>query len=339
MPTPPLTTTTTTALPPCAHALCTLSHVVAIPLTSPISLPLLAEGGQTGASFKDAAADVKAQCGVFIGRWRPSSKVDPHLRARVAVKVMEQHKSTNDDIPHLLTMNFPYVNHFRGQFCTSQQLQVADGSCLTIMVSSYCAGGDHFSAISQPVQAADSPTDPYSIHLQFVQGSGFCFGNPDFSDEEVNHGINPCHVEVISKNKKPPHAKITTFYRFFSFVCVFLDPASPSTGIICRVERRGERFFQLFCSGLQYPQCNFPYDASAPRHMDDFTQEFVLPPGAASAACCMLFARTDDQGGIGSFEKCMPRPNAPFLRAFAVQLLRAVGYCHSRKLKSHNGEQ
>ena len=53
----------------------------------------------------------------------------------------------------------------------------------------------------------------------------------------------------------------------------------------------------------------------------------------------MLIANADDQGVIQSFEKCMPRPNAPFLRAFAVQLLRGLGYCHSRKLTSHNGEQ
>jgi hypothetical protein len=302
------------------------SRVAAVPLTSPISGPLLAEGGRTGGSFRAAATSVQGQCGVFIGRWRPSSKVDPHLRTRVAVKVMEKHKSTNVDIPHLLTMNFPYVNHFRGEFRTSQQLNVPSGSPLTIMVSSYCAGGDHFSAVGQPVQGAGDPTDPYSIHLQFVEGSGFCFGNPDFDREIVNHGMaNPCHI-----GKK-------TVYHCFSFVCVSLDPASPSAGVICRVRSRGERFFQLFCSD---PLCHFPYDASAPRRMDEFTREFVLAPGMSSATCCMLFATTDDdQGGVKSFEKCMPRPNAPFLRAFAVQLLRAVGYCHSRKLTSHNGEQ
>jgi hypothetical protein len=221
-------------------------------------------------------------------------------------------------------MNFPYVNHFRGEFGTSQQLTVPSGSDLTIMVSSYCAGGDHFSAIGQPVQGAGDPTDPYSIHLQFVEGSGFCFGNPDFDGEEVNHGM----VDPFLFKKR---------YQLFSFICVSLDPSSPSTGVICRVEKRGERFFQLFCS--DDPQCHFPYDKSTRRHMNEFTREFVLPPGAASAACRMLLAETNERDRIMGFQKYMPRPNAPFLRAFAVQLLRAVGYCHSRKLTSHNGEQ
>jgi hypothetical protein len=323
---PPTTPHPPPSLPP--RQRCTLLFFPMAPLTRPISGPLLAPGGRGGRST------AQRNCGVFIGRWRPASKVDPHLRARVAVKVMMKDDVLNRDIPYLLTMNFPYVNHFRGEFGTSQQLKVPSdppGPPLTIMVSSYCAGGDHFSAIAQPVQGAGDPTDPYSIHLQFVRGSGFCFGNPDFDGEQVNHGMpNPLPPPVAPTTVAPKEV-----CHYLSFICV---QASPSAGVICRVEKRDERFFQLFCSDSD-PQCHFPYDADAPRRIDQFTREFVLPPGVASAACCMLIANADDQGVIRSFEKCMPRPNAPFLRAFAVQLLRGLGYCHSRKLTSHNGEQ
>ena len=78
---------------------------------------------------------MRPQCGVFIGRWRPNSRLEPSLRTRVAVKVMEKDKRTNLDVQHLVSMDFPYVNQFLGEFQSSQQLGVVQGSALTIMVS------------------------------------------------------------------------------------------------------------------------------------------------------------------------------------------------------------
>ena len=294
--------------------------------------PLGCPGGKSGASAKDAARSVRPQCGVFIGRWRPNSRLEPSLRTRVAVKVMEKDKRTNLDVQHLVSMDFPYVNQFLGEFQSSQQLGVVQGSALTIMVSTYCSGGDHFSALTNP---NPSEVSPYEIYLQSQEGGLFCFVNPDRLPEIVNHTMsNVSHVWLPSKHDPQIPVEV------FSYIFVGTDATKPTEGIICRVEKVDERSFTLWSSE---PPCRFPYDATNPLNASQFSAPFVLR-GVQNASCCMLYAVIEWGSAAGSaptlkkFYKCMPRPNVAFLRAFSVQMLRALGYCHSRKLTAHNGE-
>ena len=260
-----------------------------------------------------------------MGQWRPNSKLDPSHRTRVAIKVMEKGKKTNLDVQHLVSMDFPYVNQFLGEFQSSRQLGVVQGSTLTIMVSSYCSGGDHFSALTSPV----SGCSPCTIHLQYFPGDArFCFVNPDQPLDIVNHTMSDvCHVTIGGKG-----------FEVFSYICVCTDPSTPTAGTICRVEKVNERFFALWSSE---PACRYPYDVSGVFNASHFNSPFVLT-AMQNAKCFMLYAEVESGWGssttLKKFHFCVPRPNVAFLRAFSVQMLRALGYCHSRKLTSHNGE-
>jgi hypothetical protein len=323
------------------------------------SRPKECEGGKSGASVKQSS--YRDKCGVYIGRWRPNSKLDPLLRTRVAVKVMEKPeapkggkapKAGNRDIQHLVGMDFPYVNHFLGEFSSSRQLGVSSGSPLTIMVSSHCSGGDHYSAMHHP---ASENAPAYIIRLQAHadgQLQRFCFCNPDHTDEIVNHGMEaPLSKVYYPPNKKKTH-EVQAFP--FSYVCVCdepCDPSSPLAGIICRVERIDDRFFSLWSSD---PLCRYPHaadvsDAKETISSSQFSSRFHSTKGGAR--CFMLLpevhpsplAEAEQESPtaikpIRTFRKCLPRPNVSFLRAFSVQLLRGLGYCHSCKLTSHNGE-
>jgi hypothetical protein len=125
------------------------------------------------------------------------------------------------------------------------------------------------------------------------------------------------------------------------YICVCDNP-SKLQGIICRVEAIDEHFFYLWSSdpARRYPQ---PEEAS-PTPSSLFVSRFRLAHG--DARCFMLLACTEEAADasaastadIRRFSKYMPRPNVSFLRAFSVQLLRGLGYCHSCKLTSHNGK-
>lgn len=279
----------------------------------------MCQGGKTGGSVKHANTDdARGKCGVYIGRWRPHSKLDPQLRNRVAVKVMEKEKDTNLDIQHLVRMDFPYVNHFLGQFQSSRQLHVSADSDFTIMVSSYCPGGDHFSAIAEPTCGASL----CAIDMLFSQQDGlgrFCFMNPDHRDEVVNHGMtDPLRLGGRWEN--------------FSYMCVCKDAARLEDGVICRVEKVDERFFTLWsCT----PPCLYTRQRMTPTDVSSFSTRFELEE--PTAKCFMLLAHVRDQE-ITKVIKVMPRPNVSFIRAFSAQLLRSLGYCHSRKLTAHNGK-
>ncbi len=322
--------------------------------------PKLCEGGKSGASHTQSRHPDKDKCGVYIGRWRPNSKLDPLLRTRVAVKVMEKPEAPkggkvpnggNRDIQHLVSMDFPYVNHFLGEFSSSRQLGVSSGSSLTIMVSSLCSGGDHYSAMHLP---ASENAPAYIIRLQaHADGQRFFFWNPDYPDESVNHGMEGPLSKVYSpKAKKNDKHEVEAFP--FSYLCVCdeqCDPSSPLAGIICRVERIDEIFFSLWSSD---PLCRFPHaaisaDAEETISSSQFCSRFRSTK--VDARCFMLLPEVHPLPpieaeqelptaikAIRTFRKCMPRPNVSFLRAFSVQLLRGLGYCHSCKLTSHNGE-
>lgn len=312
-------------------------------LTPSTSRPIVCEGGRTGASVTESRDHVRGKCGVFIGRWRPNSKLDPAMRTRVAVKVMEKGKKTNavrrcdsdfmmhldiflKDIQHLVSMDFPYVNHFLGEFESSRQLKVGPGSSLTIMASSYCCGGDHWSAMHHPVSQL-----AYFLPLQAHadgQLQRFCFCNPDHPEERVNHSmVQPLCVEF--QNGRQVEA--------FSYICV-CDGPSTLAGTICRVEKIDDRFFYLWSAGAA---CRYPYPETEPPISSlQFSTRFCMATG--EARCIMLLGEKESSDAsltlIKQFRKCMPRPNVAFLRAFSVQLLRGLGYCHSCKLTSHNGK-
>jgi hypothetical protein len=277
--------------------------------------PLLCQGGRSGGSYTNSRFD---NCGVYIGRWRPNSQPDPRLRPRVAVKVMEKGVGTNLDIQHLVRMDFPYVNHFLGQFASSQQLDVKANSALTIMVSSYCPGGDHWSAITRPISG--SSMCAVDMMCSQEQDGCFCFTNPHDRAEVVNHTM----TDVVRDTD--------TFcvYETFSYVCVGSDTAQPGNSIICRVQKINERYFKLFSSA---PPCL--YGNMTPTDVSSFNIPFQL--AEPSAKCFLIYAQIQDTK-ITQVWKIMPRPNVAFIRAFSAQLLRALGYCHSRKLTSHNGE-
>jgi hypothetical protein len=270
---------------------------------------------------------MRKKCGVFIGRWRPNSQLNPALRTRVAVKVMERGKCTNSDIQHLVTMDFPYVNHFLGAFDSSQQLGVSAGSRLVIMVSSFCPGGDHWSMLHSPVYGSRA----CAIRLQEHADGRFCFVNPDYSEERVHHALGAACQGTLEA---------------YSYMCVHYDPAPsplPSAaplppprvpvGVICRIEKIDEQFFRLWTCD---PVCTFPLASPPPITAAQFDKPFCLT-GQQNASCTLLYAEKEPAGNMKQFFRCMPRPNVAFLRAFAVQLLRALGYCHSRKLTAHNG--
>lgn len=302
------------------------------------SRPKVCAGGKSGASAKKARAQDRDRCGVYIGRWRPNSKLDPALRAHVAVKVMEKGKKSNRDTQHLMSMDFPYVNHFLGEFQSSRQLNVTAGCPLTIMVSSYCSGGDHFSAMHHPASAS-----AYIIRVQAHadgQFQRFCFWNPDHPDESVNHGMEGSQNAVFTS---PIGSSI--IFQPCAYMCV-RDPSSPPgsaplTGIICRVEKIDDRFFSLWCSD---PLCRYPYAADANQAMSSSRFCSRFSSTTSDIRCFMLVAHVEaaqEPGrptAIKKFVECMPRPNVSFLRAFSVQLLRGLGYCHSCTLTSHNGE-
>jgi hypothetical protein len=285
------------------------------------------EGGRTGASVQSSAKHVKNKCGVYIGHWRPNSNLNPEQRTRVAIKVMEKGKK-NADIQHLVRMDFPYVNHFLGEFDSSQQLGVAPGSALTIMVSSHCPGGDHWSALYAP----KSDPDAYVMHLQSHADGRFCFVNPDHPLLCVNHAMaGPARVTLNFKCLEA-----------FSYICVCSDPNISAAGTICRVEKIDEHFFTLWSS-----QCAHCFPSPPASALAINSSQFNVPfhlNSAQNARCFMLYAQLeaapvhDPHTSILKFFKCMPRPNVAFLRAFSVQLLRALGYCHSRKLTAHNGK-
>ena len=236
---------------------------------------------------------------------------------------------SNRDIQHLVSMDFPYVNHFLGVFDSSQQLGVPAGSPLTIMVSSFCPGGDHWSLLHRPVTGESACT----IRLQALPDGRFCFVNPDHSSEVVNHALSPTRFKVWNELKRR-HVE----YVAHAYMCV-RPPAPDSTGIICRITKIDERFFTLWRSD---PECSYPYSHSAqPLASSQFSTPFQLS-GAQNASCLLLLAQVEEECGspvilLKGFDRCMPRPNVAFLRAFAVQLLRALGYCHARKLTAHNG--
>jgi hypothetical protein len=213
-------------------------------------------------------------------------------------------------------MDFPYVNHFLGEFESSRQLGVGPNTQYTIMVSSFCPGGDHWSSIYQPI----SGTSMCAIDLQFSpQHSRFCFYNPNESEEVVNHTMT--NVERFGKGCE-----------VFSYVCICQDVNNFEDGIICRVEKVDERYFTLWSSN---PPCAYPLPGSKP-DVSSFNVQFV--PSQQFAKCFVLIVQIREQK-IKQVWKCMPRPNVAFIRAFAAQLLRALGYCHSRKLTAHNGER
>ncbi len=286
----------------------------------------MCEGGRSGASYHESAKHVKNKCGVYIGHWRPKSNLNPEQRTRVAIKVMEKGKKYAD-IQHLVRMDFPYVNHFLGEFDSSRQLGVPPGSDLTIMVSSHCPGGDHWSALYRPIVP-----DAYVMHLQSHADGRFCFVNPDHPLLCVNHAMSgPTRV---TSNGFSLEAS--------SYICICSDPNISDAGTICRVEKIDERFFTLWSS-----QCvhRFPLPPASASAIN--SSEFIVPfhlTSAQNARCFMLYAQIkaapvhDPHTSILSYYKCMPRPNVAFLRAFSVQLLRALGYCHSRKLTAHNGK-
>jgi hypothetical protein len=275
-------------------------------------------------------------CGVYIGRWRPQSRLEPHLRTRVAVKVLKKERKSLDgqadnfDIHHLLRMDFPYVNHFLGEFESSRQLDVGPNTPntqYTIMVSSFCPGGDHWSSIWSPTCGSSI----CAIDLQFSpQHNRFCFYNPNESEEVVNHTMtNVVHVRGGLE--------------VFSYVCVCQDVNNFEEGIICRVEKVDERYITLWSSN---PPCALTarhvsgdgsesYPLTSKPDVTSFNVQFV--PSRPFAKCFVLIAQIREQK-ITRVWKCLPRPNVSFIRAFSAQLLRALGYCHSRKLTAHNGE-
>jgi hypothetical protein len=286
-------------------------------LTMSRSCHLLCEGGRTGTS-----AEYSQKCGVYIGRWRPNSKLNPDLRARVAVKVMAKNRIVNCDTQHLVHMDFPYVNHFLGQFDSSKQLGIAPDSDLTIMVSSYCPGGDHWSALHCPVLGGDS----YIMYLKCLGDHRFCFVNPDSPDDELVHHTMTEPVIAALGSK---------LYSLSAYLCVCSDAVDASSAVICRVSLVDQRSFNLWISN---PVCTYRDRLSAKVFPQQFDVPFVADARQYTRRCFMLVAVLNSTAeSVRQFLPCMPRPNVAFLRAFAVQLLRALGYCHSRKLTSHNG--
>jgi hypothetical protein len=295
-------------------------------------------GGKSGASATKARHQDRDRCGVYIGRWRPNSKLDPALRTRVAVKVMEEGKKSNRDTQHLVSMDFPYVNHFLGEFQSSRQLGVTTGCPLTIMVSSLCSGGDHFSALHHPASAS-----AYIVRLRAHadgQLQRFCFWNPDYPVESVNHGMDGSQSAVFS-DTRPTGSRI---FQPSAYMCVCdepMDSSSPLAGIICRVETIDEHFFSLWSSD---PLCRYPHAADANQTISSLQFCSRFRSTRSDSRCFMLVADVEaaQEPGqpttINKFYESMPRPNVSFLRAFSVQLLRGLGYCHSCKLTSHNGE-
>ncbi len=245
---------------------------------------------------------------------------------------MEKAQRTNRDVQHLVSMDFPYVNHFLGVFDSSQQLDITAGSPLTIMVSSYCSGGDHWSMLHRPVRGESCS----SIRLQARADGSFCFVNPDHSLEVVNHAMSPTRFRAWNSREQ-----MFDEYEAHSYLCVRPFASSP-TGTICRVEKIDERFFSLWANDTE---CSYPYSDSARLlASSQFNRPFRLADGAENGSCSMLLVKLKQDSASGAtllkrFEWCMPRPNVAFLRAFSVQLLRALDYCHARKLTAHNGER
>ena len=182
------------------------------------------------------------------------------------------------------------------------------------MVSSFCPGGDHWSMLHSPVYGSRA----CAIRLQEHADGRFCFVNPDYSEERVHHALGAACQGTLEA---------------YSYMCVHYDPApSPlppaaplppprvPVGVICRIEKIDEQFFRLWTCD---PVCTFPLASPPPITAAQFDKPFRLTGQPA--------------GNMKQFFRCMPRPNVAFLRAFAVQLLRALGYCHSRKLTAHNG--
>ncbi len=259
----------------------------------------------------------------MIGTWRPNSKLEPKARTRVAVKIMNK-SSQNVDVHYLMSMDHPNVNHFLGEFATSDQLKITKGSTRTMMVSSYCGGGDHFSVLMCPEYRVHS--DPFTIHLQCHAGDAhkFCFVNPEQPREVVNHAVVDVQ-NVYNRHGKPLD---------FSYLCICSDD-DVTKGIIYRLAKIDEQFFSLWGAA---PACPYP-DKPGPAALQ-FTAPFALMPGQI-VKCFLVCAALESHVApltFHDFSQCMPRPNVTFIRAFAFQMLRALGYCHSRKLTAHNGE-
>ncbi len=228
-----------------------------------------------------------------------------------------------------MSMDHPNVNHFLGEFATSKQLESItkdSAEAVTMMVSSYCGGGDHFSVLMSPEYKTHS--DPFTIHVQCQPGDAhkFCFVNPEQPREVVNHGVIDVRDLYDTNDTR--------------YLCICSDD-NPAKGTICRVAKidDDEQFFSLWSTA---PACPYPYDKTifpGPGQLQ-FTVPFALLPGQI-VKCFLLGAKVQPRVALPKFYgffQCMPRPNVAFIRAFAFQMLRGLGHCHRVKLIAHNGE-
>jgi hypothetical protein len=113
-------------------------------------------------------------------------------------------------------------------------------------------------------------------------------------------------------------------------------------GAICRFEKIDERYFALWADSalaavsLSAADTRMSYIHPAPSELR-FETPFASAEGAGNK-CLFLRARLKTSGNGGSeiaFGLHAPRPNVAFVRAFALQMLRGLGYCHSRKRTFH----
>jgi hypothetical protein len=221
------------------------------------------------------------------------------------------------------------------QFRQSKQLRLKESDHKMIIVSNFCPVGDHWGLFATPKN-----DDSSLLNLRRCSDGDnkFCIVNS--RGETVNHSMPKRSVSSENSSKAP-----TT-----PFICVCSNDANPfQGGTIYRVEKINddEKYFELWAHA-EYTDATFTTStqgvvyyastSSVPLQFDTPCKLPQLPPGPKYNKCFFLQAlvRNSKRHSVRvSFQLRMPRPNVSFLRAFSVQMLRGLGYCHSRKRVSH----
>jgi hypothetical protein len=211
----------------------------------------------------------------------------------------------------------------------SCQLKVAAGDNCAIMVSSYCQEGDHFGVICVPKYDESSIL---TLSSCTVNGrSCFCIVN---SGQPVNHSFSP------------PYSSDGRFKLPFICACGGRDNRLDGCAIYRVDEIIDECYFTLRAdralSGVSFVLTNARDESVReilyihPAQPELLFDSSVPLPEGTQAKCVFLGASLNkkDKSKI-IFYLMAPRPNVAFIRAFALQMLRGLGYCHSRKRTFH----
>jgi serine/threonine protein kinase len=220
--------------------------------------------------------------------------------------------------PHLLNAPFPFR-----QFSISRQLKVDAKDNYTIMVSSYCLEGDHFGVICVPKY------DELSLLalLSCTMNGHDCFCLVNSKTQPVNHSF-------FSYSRQD---------RFkLPFICVFGELDNILDGCaIYRVDEIIDECYFTLRADRAVSSVNFRETPRGVLHMHPahpellFDSPVALPVGT-QAKCMFISAglNSTDKSKI-NFYLMAPRANVAFIRAFALQMLRGLEYCHSRTRTFH----